>query len=60
VETPNTSADTVKLDPGFSWEVTLMQGHMQAVSLAVMTGSFELQVLRIKTDKISNAVTAGL
>jgi len=31
----------------------------QGVYLAVMTGPFVLQVLGIKSDKISNVVTAG-
>jgi len=36
------------------------QGRLQGVCFAVMTGSFVLQVVSIKVNKISNAVTAGL
>jgi len=38
-----------------------IQGRVQGVCLAVMTGPFVPQVLSIKADdKISNAVTAGV
>jgi len=36
------------------------QGRIYRVCLAVMTDPFAPQVLRIKADKISNTVTAGL
>jgi len=37
-----------------------MQGRIQGVGLAVMTGPSVPQVLGIKADKIPNNVTAGL